>query len=97
MTSHLDSHWNTDIKPEILSGIQTRNRIQHDEYDIRGIAHLHTYRKYDIFMQRQLLQNFTCRGKGPKAQSFLLKMEPFNNAHTALDIFRFAVFFLYLR
>ena len=28
---------------------------QHDEYDIHGIAHVHTFRKDDIFMQRPLL------------------------------------------
>ena len=28
----------TDIKSEILSGGQTRNGIQHDEYNVHGIA-----------------------------------------------------------
>ena len=49
MNSHFDRHGTTDIKPEMLSGIQTGNKIQHDEYDIRGIAHVHAYRKWDIF------------------------------------------------
>ena len=44
MTSHLNSHGTTDIKPEMLSGVQTRNGIQHIEYNARGIA----YRKDDI-------------------------------------------------
>ena len=48
MTSHLDSHGTTDIKPEMLSGVQTGNGIQHVEYNIRGIAHVHAYRKDDI-------------------------------------------------
>ena len=39
MTSHLDSHKTTDIKPEMLSGVQTGNEIPHDDYNIRGIAH----------------------------------------------------------
>ena len=41
MTSHLNSHGTTDIKPEMLSGVQTGNGIQHVEYDICGIAHMH--------------------------------------------------------
>ena len=54
MTSHLDSHTTTDVKPDMLSGVQTRNGIQHDRYKIRGIAHARTNRKDDIFMQRRL-------------------------------------------
>ena len=73
MTSHLDSHKITDIKPEMLSGVQTGNGTPHGQYDIRGISHVHTKRKDDIFMQRRLY---------------------INEAHTALDIFRFAVFFV---
>ena len=52
MTSHLDSHRTTDIKPKMLSCVQTRNGTPHDEYDIRGITHARTNRKDDIFMQR---------------------------------------------
>ena len=57
---------------------------QHDEYDIHGIAHVHTFRKDDIFMQRPLLHSFTyiygSRGKGPKAPRFcFVKMELLNN------------------
>ena len=55
MTSHLDSHGTTDIKPEMLSGVQTGNGTPHDKYNIRGIAHARTNRKDDIFMQRQLV------------------------------------------
>ena len=58
MTSKLDSHTRTDVKPEMLSGVQTGNGIPHDIYDIRGIAHGRTNRKDDIFMQRRLGQIF---------------------------------------
>ena len=59
MTSHLNSHRTTDIKPEMLSGVQTGNGTPHAIYNIRGIAHARTNRKDDIFMQRRLVQNFT--------------------------------------
>ena len=58
MTSHLNSHRTTDIKPEMLSGVQTGNETPHDKYIIRGIAHAQTNRKDDIFVQRRLVQNF---------------------------------------
>ena len=58
MTSHLNSHRTTDIKPEMLSGVQTGNGTPHDKYNIRGIAHARTNRKDDIFMQRRQVQNF---------------------------------------
>ena len=67
MTSHLNSQRTTDIKPEMLSGVQNGNGTPHDKYNIRGIAHVRTNRKDDIFMQRQLVQNFTFileRGQG---------------------------------
>ena len=59
MTSHLNSHRTTDIKPEMLSGVQTGNGTPHDEYNIYGNAHARTNRKDYICMQRQLVQNFT--------------------------------------
>ena len=59
MTSQLDSHTTTDVKPEMLSGVQPGNGIPHDRYNIRGIAHGRTNRKDHIFMQRRLVQNFT--------------------------------------
>ena len=59
MTSHLDSHKTTDIKPEMLSGVQTRNGTPYHKHDIRGIAYVRTNRKDDIFMQLRLVQNFT--------------------------------------
>ena len=54
MTSHLNSHRTTDIKPEMLSGVQTGNGTPHDKYNIRGNAQARTNRKDDIFMQRRL-------------------------------------------
>ena len=54
MTSHLDSHRTTDIKPDLLSGVQTGNGSPNDTYDIRGTARVRTNRKYNIFMQRQM-------------------------------------------
>ena len=59
MTSHLDSFGTTDIKPEMLSGVQTGNGTAHDRYNIHGIAHARTSRKYNIFLQRRLVQKFT--------------------------------------
>ena len=59
MTSRLDSHTTTDVKPDMLSGVQTGYGIPHDRYNIRGIAHVSTHRKDDIFMQRHLVQSFT--------------------------------------
>ena len=53
MTSHLDSHKTTDIKLEMLSGVQTGNGTPHGKYNVRGIAH--AGRKDDTFMQRQLM------------------------------------------
>ena len=49
-----DIHTTTDVKPEMIAGINTRNGIPHNEYDIRSIANVRTNRKDDIFMQRQL-------------------------------------------
>ena len=61
MTSHLDSHKTTDINPEMLSGVQTRNEIPHVKNNIRGTGHALTNRKEDIFMQI-----FTCISEGAK-------------------------------
>ena len=60
MTSHRESHTITDVKPEIIPGVQTGNGIPHDKYNIRGIAHVRAHRKDDISMQRRLEQIFTC-------------------------------------
>ena len=48
MTFHLDRHSKTDSKPEILSDVQTRNRIQCDERNVCGIGHPHMLRKDDF-------------------------------------------------
>ena len=60
MTFHLDSQGTTDIKPEMLSGVQTGYGTPHGQYNIRSIAHARTNRNDNIFMQRRLGQIFTC-------------------------------------
>ena len=85
MTSHLNSHGTTDIKPEMLSGVQTGNGTPHDKYVIRGIAHARTNRKDDIFMQRRLVQNLT----------FILEWG--QGTYSACCLVRFATFLDYLR
>ena len=59
MTSHLDSHRTTDIKPEMLSGVQTEMELHMIKYNIHGMAHARQNIKEDIFMQRRILQSFT--------------------------------------
>ena len=62
----------TDVKPDMLSGVQTGNGIPRDRFNIRGNAHGRTNRKDDIFMQRrlgQILHVYWSGGKG------LLKIE----------------------
>ena len=54
MTSHLNSHMTTDIKPEMFSGVETGNGTPHDRYNIRSIAHARTNRIDNIFMQKRL-------------------------------------------
>ena len=71
MTSHLDSCTTTDIKPDMLSGVQTGNGIPHVRYNIRGIAHVRTNRKDDIFVQRRLGQIFIFMGQGTCKKSRL--------------------------
>ena len=44
MTSHLNSHRTTNIKPEMLSGVQTGNGTPHYKYNIRSIAHARQWR-----------------------------------------------------
>ena len=43
----------------MLSGAKNGKGTPHDKYNIRGIAPARTNRKDDIFMQSQLVQNFT--------------------------------------
>ena len=59
MTSHGDSHTKTDVKPEMISGVQTGNGTPHDKYDIRCIAHASTSRIDNIFKQRRQVHSFT--------------------------------------
>ena len=87
MTSHLDSHTTNDVKSEMLSGVQTRNGIPHDKFNIRGTAQARTNRKDDIFMQRWLVQSFTYILEWGARNLYIDK------ARMALDIFCFEVFF----
>ena len=52
MISHRDSHTTTDVELEMIPGLNTGNGIPHDKYNIQGIVHTRTNRKYDIFIQR---------------------------------------------
>ena len=38
----------------MIPGVYNGNGIPHDKYDVRDIAHAHTNRKDNNFMQRQL-------------------------------------------
>ena len=100
MTSHRNSHTTTDIKPEMLSGVQTGNGTPHDKYNIRGIAHGRTNRKDDIFMQRRLEQNFTLIWKWGQGTCLLTKHTlrwAYSRYFTpACCLLRFAAFFLTL-
>ena len=57
-TSHLYSHTTNDVNPEMLSGVQTGNRIPHDDYNERGNSNARASVKDHIFMQRKLVQSF---------------------------------------
>ena len=79
MTFHVDSHATTDLKPKLVSGVKTENKIPHDEQNVGGISHAHTLRMDKNFMQRhELLQSFI--------------KEDLHIAKANTDIFRFAVF-----
>ena len=54
MTSHRNSHTKTDVKLELILGVKTGNEIQHNKYDVRGIAQARTDIKDNIFLQRRL-------------------------------------------
>ena len=59
----------------MLSGVQTRSRIPHDEYNVCGIAHV-CIQKDDIFMQRRLAQSIKYIikwGQGSKSPEFSAK------------------------
>ena len=44
MTPHPDRH-NKSEKPEMLSAVLVRNRIQSDERNVHNIGHAHMFRK----------------------------------------------------
>ena len=97
MTSHLDSHTTTDVKPDMLSSVQTGNGIPHDIYNIRGIAHLPKNRKDNIFKQRRLGQICTCILKW--GQGTCKKSRPYPaGAYTTLVVlvpFRWTLFLIF--
>ena len=45
MTSQLDKHSKTDPKPEMLSAVEAGNIICRDKRNVRGIGHVHVFRK----------------------------------------------------
>ena len=97
MTGHFNSHRTTDIKPEMLSGVQTGNGTPHDKYNIRGITYVRTNRKDNIFKTTSA-KLYIYIGVGSR-DLFI------DEAHTALGIpqyffpacclLRFAAFFKY--
>ena len=50
LTECRDASWYPTSKPEVLSGFETGNRIPHDEWNLRGIAHAHTYTEKTTFL-----------------------------------------------
>ena len=87
MTSYLDSHRTTHIKLKMLSGVQAGNGTPHDKYNIRDIAHMRTNQKRRHFYAKTTSAKlYIYIGVG--ARDLYI-----DEAHTALHIFRFAVFF----
>ena len=82
MTSYLNSHGTTDIKP-----VKTGNGTPHDKYDIRGPC-AHTQKKQHFHANMTSAKIYIYIGMGSR-DLFI------DEAHTALDIFRSAVFFYY--
>ena len=74
------------------SGVQTGNGTWHDKYNIRCIAHPHTNRKDDIFMQRRLVQNFTFILEWGK-ETCLLTKHTWRWPYSALQYFFYPIFF----
>ena len=71
----------------MLSGVQTGNGTPHDKHNIRGIAHARTTEN----------MTFSCKDEWSKALHYIEVVARdfyIDAAHTALDIFCFAVFFL---
>ena len=92
MTSHLNSHGTTDIKPEMLSGVQTGNGTSHGKYNIRGIARAHKQKRRHFHAKTTSAKLYYYIGVRPR-DLFI------DEAHTVLHIFpacclvRFAAFF----
>ena len=76
----------------MLLVIQTKNGIQHVEHNICGIAHVPTYRKDDIFMQRQRLLSFAHPPQ--KKESNTSKKYAIPELHTAPALSRLCSIFL---
>ena len=66
MTSHLDNHKTTDIKPEILSGVQTENGTPHEKYNIHGIAHARTKKRRHFHAKTNSAKLFIHIGVGQR-------------------------------
>ena len=69
MTFYLVRHSKTDSKPEILLlAVHTRNRIQRDERNVRGIGHAHMLRKdnflgiFKTFNKEKIYNCEDCQG-----------------------------------
>ena len=80
MTSPLNSHRTTDIKPEMLLGVQTGNGPPHDKYNIRGIAHARTNREEHFHAKTTSAKLYIYIGVGSR-DLFI------DEAHMALGIF----------
>ena len=95
MTSHLNSHRTTDIKPEMLSGVQTGNGTPHDKYNIRGIARAHKQKRRHFHAKTTSAKLYYYIGV--RSRDLFI-----DEAHTVLDIFpacclvRFAAFLLFI-
>ena len=56
MTSHLDSHTTTDVKPDMLSGVQTKNGFHMIDIIYVALPCVHKQKKY---MECKVLQILT--------------------------------------
>ena len=90
MTSHLDSHTTTDVRPEMLSGVRTRNGIPHDKYNTWHCPCVHKKKRQHFHTKATLAKLYIYIGVvGVGAGDLYI-----DEGQMALDIFRFAVFFL---
>ena len=79
MPSDLDNNTTTNVKPEMLSGVKTRNGIPHDKYNVCDISHVLTNRKDDIFTQRGLVQSVVRQRSDEKKSEVLLSQPQLNS------------------